>query len=203
MSDPIEDAAAAIRDGALVVMATDTVYGIGARPDDPRATAALFEAKGRPRALELPVLVPSREEAERIAAFDRRARDLAAAHWPGALTIVVRRCDPSRAWDLGGDPDTIGVRMPDHAATLALLARTGPLAVTSANRSGHPTPATCEELHSTFGDAVDVYLCDPEPLAGLASTVVDLTGDARILRQGSVTFGWTLDWATRRDEVDC
>jgi tRNA threonylcarbamoyl adenosine modification protein (Sua5/YciO/YrdC/YwlC family) len=203
VSDPIDDAAEAIRRGALVVMPTDTVYGIGARPDDPRATAALFEAKGRSRELELPVLVPLLEDAERIAAFDRRARDLADKHWPGALTIVVPRCAASRGWDLGGDPGTIGVRMPDHPTTLSLLARTGPLAVTSANRSGHPTPATCEELRSVFDDAVAVYLCDPKPLAGLASTVVDLTGDARILRQGSVTFGWTHNWAGRRDEVDC
>jgi L-threonylcarbamoyladenylate synthase len=203
VTDAIDDAVAAVRGGRLVVMPTDTVYGIGTRPDDPDATAALFAAKGRPQALELPVLAASREEAERIATFDVRARALAEAHWPGALTIVLRRAEPSVGWDLGGDPTTIGVRVPDHPATLALLARTGPLAVTSANRSGEPTPATCDEVRNVFADAVEVYLCQREPLPGLASTVVDLTGEPRILRQGSVTFGHAIGEASGRDEADC
>ena len=187
MTDPLEDAAAAALAGRPIVVPTDTVYGIGTRPDDPAATAALFAAKGRPRDLELPVLVASRAEAERIAAFDDRAIALAGRFWPGALTIVVPRTNTSAAWDLGGDPRTIGVRVPHHSTALALLARTGPLAVTSANRTGEPTPQTCEDLVSVFGDTVEVYLCEQEPLAGIASTVVDLTGDvARVLRSGSV-----------------
>lgn len=186
--DPIEQAAEAALAGGLLVLPTDTVYGIGTRPDEPSATARLFEAKGRPRDLELPVLVPSTAAAREIASFDERAEALALRFWAGALTIVLRRTERSRDWELGGDPETIGVRMPHHPLALAVLARTGPLAVTSANRSGRPTPATCEEVRSVFADAVDVYLCEPEPLAGTASTVVDLGhGDgARIIRSGAI-----------------
>lgn len=185
--DPIEQAAETALAGGLVVIPTDTVYGIGTRPDKPSATARLFEAKGRPRDLELPVLVPSTAAAREIASFDERAETLALRFWAGALTIVLPRTDRSRDWDLGGDPETIGVRMPHHPLALAVLARTGPLAVTSANRSGEPVLATCDELRSTFGDAVAVYLCLREPIEGAASTVVDLAhGEPRILRAGAV-----------------
>lgn len=187
MSDPIEEAAASALAGFPIVLPTDTVYGIGTRPDDPAATARLFEAKGRPRALELPVLVPTAEAARRIASFDERAQTLAVRFWAGPLTLVLPRTPRSRSWDLGGDPTTIGVRMPHHPLALALLARTGPLAVTSANRSGSPTPRTCDELRELFGDAVAVYLCEDEPLGGLPSTVVDLAhGPARVLRTGAI-----------------
>ncbi len=186
--DPIQAAARAALDGSLIVLPTDTVYGIGARPDDPSATARLFEAKGRPRELELPVLVPSTEAARRIASFDERAEALALRFWAGRLTIVLPRTRVARAWDLGGDPTTIGVRMPHEPLALAVLARTGPLAVTSANRSGGPRRSTCEEVEATFADAVEVYLCAPEPLTGSASTVVDLAhGRASVLRPGAVS----------------
>jgi len=187
VSDLLADAAEAALAGRLVVLPTDTVYGIGTRPDDPAATARLFEAKGRPRELALPVLVASREQAERIAVFDERARRLAGRFWPGALSLVLPRTERSRSWALGEETSTIAVRMPHHPLALALLARTGPLAVTSANRSGEPTPSTCEELQRVFGDAVAVYLCEPEPLVGAPSTVVDLTGpELRVLREGAL-----------------
>jgi tRNA threonylcarbamoyl adenosine modification protein (Sua5/YciO/YrdC/YwlC family) len=185
--DPIEAAARAALEGSLVVLPTDTVYGIGTRPDDPAATARLFEAKGRPRELELPVLVPSKEAARRIATFDERAEALALRFWAGPLTLVLPRADAARTWDLGGDPQTIGVRMPHDPLALAVLARTGPLAVSSANRSGDPTPSTCDAVEAAFGGAVEVYLCAPEALSGSASTVVDLTsGTWSVLRAGAV-----------------
>jgi tRNA threonylcarbamoyl adenosine modification protein (Sua5/YciO/YrdC/YwlC family) len=188
VSDPIADAVAAAIAGELVVMPTDTVYGIGTRPDQGAATARLFEAKGRPRDLELPVLVASRAAAEEIAVFDDRARALAGRFWPGPLSLVLPRTDRSRGWDLGEDAGTIAVRMPHHPLALAILARTGPLAVTSANRTGQPTPATCEGLRAVFGDDVEVYLCEEAPLEGTASTVVALTGgDLRIVRSGEVS----------------
>ena len=187
-SDPIALAARSALAGMLVVLPTDTVYGIGTRPDDTAATARLFEAKGRPRELELPVLVPSTEAARRVAVFDDRAEALALRFWAGPLTIVLPRRAGSVGWDLGGDTTTVGVRMPHDPLALAVLGRTGPLAVTSANRSGAPTPATCDELQATFGDAVEVYLCAPEPLEGAASTVIDLAhGEPRVLRVGSVS----------------
>lgn len=187
MSDPLREAIRAAKAGRPIVFPTDTVYGIGTRPDDPAATARLFEAKGRPRELELPVLVASVADARAIAIFEERAEALALRYWAGPLTLVLPRTDASAGWDLGGDPATVGVRVPHHPLALAVLAETGPLAVTSANRSGAPTPATCEELHEIFGDAVEVYLCEAEPLAGRPSTVVDLAhGEPRVLRQGAV-----------------
>ena len=188
MSDPIEDAVRAALAGRLIVLPTDTVYGIGTRPDQAAATARLFQAKGRPRALELPVLVASVAAARGIAVFDDRAEALAGRWWPGALTLVLPRAEPSRTWDLGGDPRTVGVRMPHHPMALAVLALTGPLAVSSANRSAEPTGGDCDALARLFGDAVDVYLCEEARPARSASTVVDLAhGELHILRSGAVT----------------
>ncbi|HET9671819.1 MAG TPA: L-threonylcarbamoyladenylate synthase [Actinomycetota bacterium] len=185
--DPIEEAAAAALRGDLIVIPTDTVYGIGTRPDDREATARLFEAKRRPERLELPILVATVADARDVASFDERADRLAAACWPGPLTLVLPRTGRSAAWELGGDPATVGVRVPRDPLALAVLARAGPLAVTSANRSGRPPARTCDELRAAFGDAVAVTLCRDEPLGGPASTVLDLAhGRARILRAGRI-----------------
>ena len=187
MSDPIDDAVAAALRGELIVIPTDTVYGIGTRPDVPGAADRLFEAKGRPRDLELPVLVASTSDAHRIAEFDPRAVRMAGRAWPGPLTLVLPRTNDSATWDLGGSGTTIGVRIPRHPLAQAVLARTGPLAVTSANRSGEPTPEGCDGVVDAFGDTVAVYLCEEKPLAGRPSAVVDLThGEARILRTGAL-----------------
>lgn len=188
LTGPLGDAAAAARRGELIVFPTDTVYGIGTRPDDPAATARLFEAKRRPRDLELPVLVATLAAARAVAAFDERAERLAAALWPGPLTLVLPRSADAAGWDLGGDPATVGVRAPRHPLALALLADTGPLAVTSANLSGRPPAETCDELQALFGDLVEVFLCQEVPLDGVASTVLDLAhGPATIVREGSLT----------------
>jgi tRNA threonylcarbamoyl adenosine modification protein (Sua5/YciO/YrdC/YwlC family) len=184
--DPVGDAIAAARRGDLVVYPTDTDYGIAARPDDPAATTRVFEAKRRPPDLTLPILVASIDDARTVARLDDRAERLAAALWPGALTIVVPRAPRSLGWDLGGDPASIGVRVPRHRLARAVLDG-GPLAATSANRSGEAPATTCEELHEVFGDAVAVYLCDEQPLLGRASTVVSLLGSApAILRAGDI-----------------
>jgi tRNA threonylcarbamoyl adenosine modification protein (Sua5/YciO/YrdC/YwlC family) len=181
----VDEAVEAVRAGRLIVIPTDTVYGIGARPDDAVATQALFAAKGRPRDLTLPVLADGEPAARRLAVFDPPADRLAAALWPGALTLVLPRAAESATWDLGGDPSTIGVRVPRHPLAIAVLSRSGPLAVTSANRSGEPEATTCDELTRIFGDLVAVFLCEDAPLAGTASTVVDLAhGAPRILRAG-------------------
>jgi tRNA threonylcarbamoyl adenosine modification protein (Sua5/YciO/YrdC/YwlC family) len=187
VSDPIRDAAAAALNGRLIVIPTDTVYGIGTRADDPAATGALFDAKGRPRDLAIAVLVPSSAAAREIAAFDHRGAALAARFWPGPLTLVLPRTEASRRWDLGTDPRTIGLRVPHHPLALAVLAITGPLAVTSANRSGDATPRECDGLAGAVGARVTVYLCQDEPLEGNPSTVVDATdGQLRVLRTGSL-----------------
>ena len=171
-----------------MVLPTDTVYGIGTRPDDAAATSRLFDAKRRPRDLELPVLVPSIDAAQHVGRVDDRGRALMDAFWPGPLTIVIPRAEVSLSWDLGGDPQTVGIRCPRHLMARALLERTGPMAVTSANISGRPPPSTCDELVETFGEAVDVYLCQEEPLVGAASTVVDLAhGEPAVLRRGALS----------------
>jgi tRNA threonylcarbamoyl adenosine modification protein (Sua5/YciO/YrdC/YwlC family) len=185
--DPLADAVAAARRVALIVFPTDTVYGIAARPDDHAATDRLFTAKARPRDLTLPVLVASAAEARTVARFDDRADRLAAACWPGALTLVLPRTARSQPWDLGAGVGSIGVRVPSHPLALALLAATGPLAVTSANRSGRPPATTCDELAEAFGDDVAVYLCEDAPRVGAASTVVSLLEpQLQVLRAGDI-----------------
>ena len=185
--DPVADAVAAVGRGELIVFPTDTVYGIGATPHDPAATARLFDAKRRPRDLTLPVLAPTIDVAGSLGRFDDRAERLATALWPGPLTLVVPRTRLSSTWDLGGDVRTIGLRVPSHLLALAVLSGAGPVATTSANRSGAPPARTCDELHAAFGDLVAVYLCQEAPLAGAASTVIDLTDrNTRILRAGDV-----------------
>jgi L-threonylcarbamoyladenylate synthase len=172
--------------GDLVVLPTDTVYGLAARPDLPGGTDRIFETKRRPRDLTLPVLVPSAPTAEGVAELDDRARLLATRFWPGGLTLILPRVPNARGWGLGEERDTVGVRVPADDLALALLERTGPLAVTSANLSGQPTPSDCEGVRRVLGQAVAVYLCAGE-CAGTPSTVVDLSGPRiRITREGAV-----------------
>jgi L-threonylcarbamoyladenylate synthase len=186
-ADPSAEAADAARRGELIVFPTDTVYGIGTCPDDPAATGRLFDAKRRPRDLTLPILVADLPAARLVGVLDDRAERLAAAAWPGGLTLVVPRAPAAEPWDLGGDRVTVGLRMPAHPVALDVLSRAGPLAVTSANRSGAPPARTCDELHQAFGELVSVYLCRDEPAEREASTVIDLAhGGARILRRGAL-----------------
>jgi L-threonylcarbamoyladenylate synthase len=177
----------ALARGSLVVFPTETVYGIACRPDDPAATDRLFQAKRRPRGMNLPVLVGAAEAAWEIAEPSPAARRLAGAFWPGPLTLVLPRTDRSRQWRLGEATSTIAVRVPDHPISLAFLSRTGHVAATSANRSGHPPSADPDELVATFGDAVTVYLLlarGASPPSGSASTVVDLSGESPLLTRG-------------------
>lgn len=185
--DGVMLAADAVRRGEVIVLPTDTVYGVGADAFDPEAVRALLAAKGRGRSMPPPVLVAGQRVLDGLA-YDvpRYARDLVDAFWPGALTIVCRS-QPSLTWDLGDRNDTVALRMPLHRTALALLESTGPLAVTSANRTGQPAATTCDEAEEQLGDAVSVYL-DAGPCAGsLASTIVDVTGERpRLLRAGAI-----------------
>jgi tRNA threonylcarbamoyl adenosine modification protein (Sua5/YciO/YrdC/YwlC family) len=193
--DRLDRAASAIAAGRLVVVPTDTVYGLAARPDDPRATDAIFEAKGRDRSVPLPVLAPDLDAALGVAAIGDRGRALAEACWPGALTLVAPRTPRSATWDLGDEGATVGVRVPAHRLLGELLCRTGPLAVTSANRSGEPPATTCAELRAAFGSRVDEYVCEDEPLVGAASTVVDLAhGPPALLREGDLPAAEVARW---------
>jgi L-threonylcarbamoyladenylate synthase len=172
----------ALNRGELVVMPTDTVYGVAARPDLTGATRRVFDAKLRPTNLTLPVLAHSAPAAEAVAELDDRARLLATRFWPGGLTIVLPRAPAAGAWNLGEETETVGVRVPAHDVALGLLGRTGPLAVTSANLSGEATPPDCDGVRAVLGETVAVYLCAGR-CEGRPSTVVDLIGAEPIIRR--------------------
>lgn len=183
----IAAAVEAIKSGELVVLPTDTVYGIGADAFTPHAVTALLDAKGRGRHMPPPVLVGSRHTLDGLVySLPKAARELADAFWPGALTIIVEH-SPSLQWDLGDTHGTVGVRMPLHPVALEVLRETGPMAVSSANRTGKPAAVTAEEARDQLEYSVRVYLeagvC-PDPVP---STIVDVTGDVpRVLRDGAV-----------------
>ena len=183
----IDAAVAAIRTGLLVVLPTDTVYGVAADAFAPVAVTALLEAKGRGRDMPVPVLVGARSTLDGLAdEVPAIARTLVQSFWPGALTLVVRSA-PTLLWDLGETRGTVAVRMPQHPVALAVLEETGPLAVSSANRSGLPAALDAAEAARQLGTAVDVYLDGGELPGGGASTIVDLTGARpRLLRAGAV-----------------
>jgi len=185
----LDEAVNAVQRGALVVLPTDTVYGIGADAFDPEAVAALLAAKGRGRQMPPPVLVGD------VRTLDGLARDvpdgvraLVERFWPGGLTVICH-AQPSLAWDLGETHGTVALRQPDHPAALALLARTGPLAVSSANLTGQAASTTAHGAHDQLGDSVAVYLDGGTAPGGVASAIVDATGPGlRLVRAGAVTL---------------
>lgn len=195
----------AIGRGELVVLPTDTVYGLAADAFSPEAVQRLLDAKGRGRQSPPPVLVPNTATLAALAAeVPAAAAALAEAFWPGPLTIVLP-ANPSLSWDLGDTGGTVALRIPDHELTLELLRETGPLAVSSANRTGKPAALNVSEAQRMLGDRVAVYLDAGEsPGDGTASTIVDGTGlgagdgadgdgadgdggTLRILREGGVS----------------
>ena len=183
----LDAAAAAIARGGLVLLPTDTVYGVAADAFSPAAVSGLLAAKNRGRAMPVPVLIG---EASTLAGLTMSvpptATRLAEAFWPGGLTLVVEHA-PSLAWDLGDAEGTVAVRLPDDDVARDLLRRTGPLAVSSANRSGRPAATTAQDAAAQLGEHAAVVL-DGGPRAGsAASTIVDCTGPVpRVLRVGAV-----------------
>ena len=184
----IASAISALRGGRLVVLPTDTVYGIGADAFDSDAVSALLSAKGRGREMPVPVLVGSWHTIDGLVySVPHTARELIRAFWPGALSLVVRQA-PSLQWDLGDAHGTVMVRMPLHPVAIELLREMGPMAVSSANISGRPAAVTAQDARDQLGDLVDVYLDAGPSQQQAASTIVDLTGaHPRVLRQGPVT----------------
>ncbi|MEV7570949.1 L-threonylcarbamoyladenylate synthase [Streptomyces tanashiensis] len=181
----IDAAVTALGQGRLVVLPTDTVYGVGADAFDPRAVAGLLAAKGRGRHKPSPVLVGSKEALDDLVAdLPGIAEDLIGAFWPGGLTLVLRH-RPSLDWDLGETGGTVAVRMPDHPLALDLLAAAGPMAVSSANLTDRPSPEDCDAAFGMLGDSVAVYLDGGRTAGPVSSSIVDLTGDAPVLvREG-------------------
>ncbi|WP_372593050.1 L-threonylcarbamoyladenylate synthase [Actinotalea sp.] len=182
----LDEAVNALGRGGLVVLPTDTVYGIAADAFAPAAVAALLAAKGRGRQMPPPVLVPDVRTLDGLCTdVPDAVRELLAAFWPGGLTVICR-AQPSLAWDLGETRGTVAVRMPDHPAALALLRRTGPLAVSSANLTGRPAALTAQEAHEQLGSAVDVVLDGGAAPGGVASTILDATDGLRLVRAGAI-----------------
>ncbi|UXA16725.1 L-threonylcarbamoyladenylate synthase [Mycobacterium sp. SMC-4] len=184
----IASAISALKGGRLVVMPTDTVYGIGADAFDSEAVAALLAAKGRGRNMPVPVLVGSWHTIQGLVyTVPPTAKELIRAFWPGALSLVVHQA-PSLQWDLGDAHGSVMLRMPLHPVAIELLREVGPMAVSSANLSGHPAAVTAAAAREQLGDLVEVYLDGGPAQAQAASTIVDLTGaHPRILREGPVT----------------
>ncbi len=195
----MRSARVAIGRGDLVVIPTDTVYGVAADAFAPAAVQRLLDAKGRDRTAPPPVLVPGIPTLDAVTEFvPDEVRALVAKFWPGGLTVVLR-ARPTLDWDLGETRGTVAVRMPNQRIALELLAETGPLAVSSANRTGEPASMTAAEAEAALGDAVAVYLEAgpvgteyPEAGVGTGSTIVDATalehpdGKLRILRHGVI-----------------
>lgn len=183
----VEAAAAALQSGKLVVLPTDTVYGVAADAFDHVGTQAIFTAKQRPTVYPLPVLVRSPKQViGLVTAVPEAAEHLMAAYWPGPLTLVVAS-DPNLTWDLGQAQGTVGLRMPLDDVTLAVIRAVGPLAVTSANRSGRPPARTVAEAQEALGDAVAVYVDGGPRPDVVPSTIVDLTrATPHVLREGSI-----------------
>lgn len=192
----VDKIAATLRSGEVVVLPTDTVYGLAALPTDAGATARLFELKGRQAQTPIAVLCADAEQA--IALTDLRAaaalRALAERWWPGPLTVVA----PRRAgvgFHLGEPTSTIGLRVPHHELVRAVATRVGPIAATSANRHGEPTPETAADVACALGPGVPLIV-DAGVLASSASTVVDVTSRPwRVLREGPITANEILELA--------
>lgn len=188
----------AISRGELIVIPTDTVYGVAADAFSPQAVQRLLDAKGRGRNQPPPVLIGSTETLEALAeSVPEPVRRLVDAFWPGGLTIVLP-AQPSLAWDLGDTLGTVAVRMPEGRVALELLAETGPLAVSSANLTGHDAATSAEDAERMLGDSVSVYLADGVSETGIASTIIDATslvarapdpttGTVRVLREGAIS----------------
>ncbi|MDR2984385.1 MAG: threonylcarbamoyl-AMP synthase [Nocardiopsaceae bacterium] len=186
----IAAAAAAVLKGELVVLPTDTVYGVGADAFRPSAVQSLLNAKGRTRDMPPPVLVGTIRAANALVEdLGPYGQDLIDEFWPGGLTLICR-ASRSLKWDLGETKGTVAVRMPQDQVALELLTQTGPMAVSSANLTGQAAATTAEAAREQLGESIAVYLDGGPCEAHVPSTIVDLTGDMpRLLRDGAVPIG--------------
>lgn len=187
-SEGIAAAVEAARMGQCVVLPTDTVYGIGTDAFSASGVDALLNAKGRGREMPPPVLIADPAAVDGLAtAVPSYARRLIEAFWPGGLTLVLR-AQPSLAWDLGDTNGTVALRIPDDEFAKDLLSQVGPMAVSSANRTGQPTITTITEAGFAFGPSVEVYLDAGTREGGTPSTILDCTkADPELLREGAIS----------------
>ena len=186
----IEKAAELLRSGRLVAYPTETFYGLAADPRSPDAVEVIFAAKGRPERMALPLIAADRAGVRAcVREFPDSAERLAAAFWPGALTLVLP-ASPSLPARLLGGGQTVGIRISPHTVAAALAGTFGgAIVATSANRSGQPAPMTAEEVREILGDEVAMILDGGPTRGGQASTVLDLTSDPpRVVRSGAVAL---------------
>ncbi|TAP26949.1 L-threonylcarbamoyladenylate synthase [Arthrobacter sp. S41] len=192
-ADGIAAAKAALADKRCIVLPTDTVYGIGADAFSAQGVAMLLAAKGRNRTMPPPVLIAQSATMDGLARdIPDAARKLAEAFWPGGLTLILQ-AQPSLTWDLGETRGTVGLRVPNDDTALELLRETGPLAVSSANRTGKPAALDIESAMDQLGESVDVYLDGgPRGETGedvAASTIIDCTGEQlKVVRAGTISI---------------
>ncbi|MFM6851195.1 MAG: L-threonylcarbamoyladenylate synthase, partial [Terrabacter sp.] len=187
-AEGIPAAGAAVRRGEIVVLPTDTVYGIGCDAFDANAVASVLAAKGRGRDMPPPVLIPTARTAQGLATqVPDYAQRLMERFWPGPLTLVLK-AQTSLHWDLGETNGTVALRVPDHELALELLGDIGPMAVTSANTTGDPAARTVDEAVAMLGESVGVYLDGGPAGDGQPSTIVDCTGETPVtLRLGALS----------------
>lgn len=186
--DAITQALAVLQRGGLVAFPTDTVYGVGSLVFDGQAVESIYAAKDRPVEKAIPVLIADAADMEKVGTnIPAVAHQLAARFWPGPLTCIIPK-QPTLPEAVSAT-DTVGVRIPDHAVARALLRAAGPLAVTSANLSGQPSPSTAEEVFAQLGGRIDLIIDGGRTPGGVPSTLVDCTtADLKILREGPISL---------------
>ncbi len=180
-------ATAAAKRGELVVMPTDTVYGIGTDAFSINGVEKLLAAKGRERNMPTPVLIGNPNALSALTTrVDQRMQDLVQSFWPGALTLIVKQ-QPTLNWDLGDTSGTVALRMPMHPVAIELLNLVGPMAVSSANKTGQAAATSSEMAIEQLGDSVSIYLSGEQSAVALPSTILDLTGEAvKVIRVGAL-----------------
>jgi L-threonylcarbamoyladenylate synthase len=186
--DTIPQALRVLRSGGLVAFPTDTVYGVGAPAFDGKAIESIYAAKDRPVEKAIPILIADRADMEKVGTdIPQVAYQLAARFWPGPLTCVIPK-QPTLPEAVSAN-STVGVRVPDHEVARALLRAAGPMAVTSANLSGQPSPSTAEEVFAQLGGRIALIIDGGKTPGGLPSTVVDCTGSRlNLLREGPISL---------------
>ena len=187
--DEIEQAVGVLRNGGVIAMPSDTLYALCAAASDAPAVQRVFDIKGRDRGRPLPLFVSDLAMAERIGGFDESSRRLASRFWPGQLTLVATR-QPGFESEAPAGGETVGLRVPDNAVVLAVIAPTGDAVTgTSANVSGGPDTVSAEEVRRQIGECVDPILDAGPARAGVASTMVDCTDESpRMIRRGVVSL---------------
>jgi len=186
--DAIQEARAVLSKGRLVAFPTDTVYGVGTLVFDGPAVESIYRAKDRPIEKAIPVLIGDAEDMEQVGMnIPETAYKLAARFWPGPLTVLIPK-KPALPESVSATA-TVGVRVPDHGVARTLLRAAGPMAVTSANISGQPSPSTAEEVYAQLGGRIDLIIDGGKTPGGVPSTVIDCTeNDLQILRAGPITL---------------